>query len=222
MSATSSPVTAEHFEYLAARTHGDDTFLEELKREALAAGIPPIWISPEQASLMQVLLKLCRAREVVEVGTLAGYSAIVAARALPGDGRVRTIELSAVHADFAEAWIARSDVAGRVEVHRGRGMDVLPGFTSESADACFLDADKSSYPAYLDECLRILRPGGMVLVDNAFAFGQLLDENPTDPEVGAVRDFNDYVPTVAGLHAVIVPIGDGLWVGVKAAESGAG
>ncbi len=80
MSATSSPVTPEHFEYLASRTHGDDAFLEELKREALAAGIPPIWISPEQASLMQVLLKLCRAREVVEVGTLAGYSALWMAR----------------------------------------------------------------------------------------------------------------------------------------------
>jgi caffeoyl-CoA O-methyltransferase len=214
VSATSSPVTPEHFDYLAARTQGDDAFLEELKREALAAGIPPIWISPEQASLMQVLLKLCRAREVVEVGTLVGYSAIVAARALPGDGRVRTIELSDVHADFAEAWIARSDVAGRVDVHRGRGMDVLPNFTSESADACFLDADKSSYPAYLDECLRILRPGGMVLVDNAFAFGQLFDEHPSDSSVAAVRAFNDLAAAEERLDGVIVPIGDGLWVGV--------
>lgn len=215
MSATSSIVTAAHFEYLAARTPADDDFLVELKRAAREAGIPAIWISPEQASLMQVLLKLARAREVVEVGTLAGYSAIVMARALPEGGRVRTIELDPGHAAFAEEQVGRSDVAGRVEVHRGAGAEVLPSFEDDSADACFLDADKSSYPLYLEHSLRIVRRGGLVMVDNAFAFGQLLDEHPTDGEVGAVRAFNDHVPTVEGLHAVIVPIGDGLWVGVR-------
>lgn len=213
MSAESGVVTRGHFEYLAARTPGDDAFLVELKAAAAAAQIPPIWVSPEQASLMQILLKSSGAREVIEVGTLAGYSAIVMARALPADGRVRTIELSDKHADFAEEWIARSDVAGKIEVHRGRGVDVLPSF--ESADAAFLDADKSSYPSYLAESLRIVRSGGLILVDNAFAFGQLLDEHPTDREVGAVRAFNDHMAQTAGLQGVIVPIGDGLWVAAK-------
>lgn len=215
MSATSSLVTAAHFAYVAERTLPDDSFLVGLKQAAGDAGIPPIWISPEQASLMQVLLKLVVAREVIEVGTLAGYSAISMARALPEGGRVRTIELEETHADFAEEWASRSDVAGRVEVHRGAGSEVLPRFDAGSADACFLDADKASYPLYLEHALRIVRPGGLVMVDNAFAFGQLLDESPTDGEVGAVRAFNDHVPTVEGLHAVIVPIGDGLWVGVR-------
>lgn len=215
MSATSSVVTDEHFAYVAAHTRGDDDFLVQLKHAAHEAGIPAIQVSPEQASLMAILLRLVGAREVVEVGTLAGYSAIAMARALPREGRVRTIELSERHADFAEQWIARSDVAGRVEVHRGRGVDVLPHFADGSADAAFLDADKASYPAYLEESLRIVRPGGLVMVDNAFAFGQLLDEHPTDRDVAAVRAFNDHVPTVEGLDAVIVPIGDGLWVGVR-------
>jgi predicted O-methyltransferase YrrM len=215
VSSISRPFTVEHVAYLAERTRGDDSFLVDLKAAAAEAGIPSIWISPEQASLMQVLLKVAGAKEVIEVGTLAGYSAITMARALPADGRVRTVELEDRHADFTEDWVARSDVAGRVEVHRGRGVDVLPGFDAGSADACFLDADKCGYADYLTESLRILRPGGLVMVDNAFAFGQLLDERPSDPEVGAVRAFNDHVPTVPGLHAVIVPIGDGLWVGVK-------
>ena len=215
MSATSGAVSAEHFAYVAERTRGDDDFVRALKRAAVDRGIPAIWISPEQASLMQILLKAAGAREVVEVGTLAGYSAIVMARALPANGRVRTIELSGKHADFAEEWIARSDVAGRVEVHRGRGVEVLPRFADGSADAVFLDADKSSYSAYLEQALRIVRPGGLILVDNAFAFGQILDEHPTDGEVRAVRAFNDHMARVEGLHAVIVPIGDGLWVGVK-------
>src|SRR5439155_22518667 len=134
---------------------------------------PAIWISPEQASFMQILLRLARAREVIEIGTLAGYSAIAMARALPGDGRVRTIEINPAHADFAERWVARSDVAGRVIVHRGAGAQVLPGFAAGSADAAFIDADKPSYPAYLEQCLPIVRPGVLLMVDHAFAFGQL-------------------------------------------------
>jgi predicted O-methyltransferase YrrM len=215
MSAESEVVTRAHFEYLAARTVREDGLLADLKTAAREAGIPAIWICPEQGSLMQILLRLANAREVVEVGTLAGYSAIWMARALPKDGRVRTIELEDRHADFAERWIARSDVAGRVEVHRGRGMDVLPRFETDSADAAFLDADKASYPLYLREALRIVRRGGLVMVDNAFAFGQLFDERPTDREANAVKAFNEVMAAERALQSIIVPIGDGLWVGVK-------
>lgn len=215
MSANPTLVTAEHFEYVAARTRQEDAFLVELKDAARAAGIPAIWISPAQASFMQILLQLASAREVVEVGTLAGYSAICMARALPPSGRVRTIEIEPAHADFAERWVARSDVAGRVEVHRGAGQDVLPRFAADSADAAFLDADKSGYKIYLRECLRIVRRGGLIMVDNAFAFGQLLDAEPRDREVPAVREFNDIMAGTRALQSVIVPLGDGCWVGVK-------
>lgn len=104
---------------MAEHTVQEDDFLQQLKADAKAAGLPPIWISSSQASLMQILLQLCRAKEVVEVGTLAGYSAIRLARSLPNGGRVRTIEVSGKHADFAEKWIARSDVADRITLYRG-------------------------------------------------------------------------------------------------------
>ena len=215
MSDVSTQVTHDHFHYIAERTTPEDEFLRQLKEAATAAGIPAIWIAPEQASFMRILLKAARAREVIEVGTLAGYSAISMARALPKGGRVRTIELDPKHAEFAERWIARSDVAGRVQVLRGAGMDVLPKLAADSADAAFLDADKSSYPRYLAECLRIVRKGGLIMVDNALAFGQLLDPKATDREVPAVRAFNDHMAKVRELESVIVPLGDGLWVGVK-------
>jgi predicted O-methyltransferase YrrM len=201
--------------YLAAHTIQEDGFLRELKSEALKEGLPPIWIAPEQGSLMQILLKLAGAREVVEVGTLAGYSAIWMARALPEGGRVRTIEISGRHADFAERWIARSDVAGRIRLYRGAGKDILPKFKTGSADAAFLDADKTNYRHYLQEVLRIVRPGGLIMVDNAFAFGQLLKENPARTDVDAVRAFNEIMAKESALQSLIVPIGDGLWVGVK-------
>ena len=215
MSEVSTEIGSEHFRYIAERTTPEDEFLRDLKKAAVAAGIPAIWIAPEQASFMRILLRLAKARDVVEVGTLAGSSAIVMARALPPEGRVRTIEIEPKHAEFAERWVARSDVAGRVQVFRGAGMDVLPGFAAGSADAAFLDADKASYPKYLAECLRIVRKGGLIMVDNALAFGQLLDPRATDREVPAVRAFNDHMAKVRELESVIVPLGDGLWVGVK-------
>ncbi|NOT33624.1 MAG: O-methyltransferase [Candidatus Eisenbacteria bacterium] len=215
MSDESTLVTQQHFQYIAERTQREDAFLGSLKAAALEDGIPPIWIAPEQASFVQILLRAAKAREVVEIGTLAGYSAIVMARALPSDGRIRTIEYLPKHADFAEKWITQSDVAGRIEVHRGKGMDVLPKFLPNSADVAFLDADKSSYASYLQECMRIVRRGGLILVDNAFAFGELFSTAPKDREVEAVRTFNEVMAATPGLQSVIVPIGDGLWVGVK-------
>jgi len=215
MSETSTTVDAELFAYIAKHTQPEDQFLKDLKREAAAAGIPSIWIAPEQASFMQILLRASGAREVVEIGTLAGYSAIAMARALPENGRVRTIELNEKHAAFAEEWAKRSDVRGKIEVHRGGGMDVLPKFAADSADAAFLDADKSSYSLYLKECLRIVRRGGLIMVDNAFAFGELFAAVPRDKEVEAVRAFNEVMAAETALQGVIVPIGDGLWVAVK-------
>ena len=215
MSESSTLLTAKHFEYLAARTTPEDAFLKSLKQAAVQAGIPSVWIAPEQASFMQILLKLCGAANVIEVGTLAGYSAIAMARALPAHGCVRTIEISRKHADFAEAWIARSDVADRIELHRGDGKDVLATFDADSADAAFLDADKAGYGHYLEESLRIVRRGGLIMADNAFAFGELFDENPTDPETPAVRAFNERIAADQRLQKVIVPLGDGCWVGVK-------
>src|SRR5262249_33386710 len=198
-----------------ARTVQEDDLLRELKREARVAGIPAIEIPFEQASFIQILLKLCKAREVIEVGTLAGYSAIAMARALPPEGRVRTVEISKPYADFAQRWMARSDVASRIQVYCGEGQDVLPTFATDSADAAFLDADKANYPLYLQESLRIVRRGGLIMADNAFAFGHLLDEQATDSKVLAVRAFNDLMARVTALHSIIVPFTDGCWVGVK-------
>jgi predicted O-methyltransferase YrrM len=212
MASTSSTVTAEHFRYLAARTTPEDDFLKELRGAAAKAGLPAIHVAPEQGSFMRILLSLMGAKEVVEIGTLAGYSAIWMARS---GARVTTIEFNEKHADFAERWIGKSDVASRISLLRGAGKDVLPVLADDSKDAAFLDADKAGYPGYLKECLRIVRPGGLIMVDNAFAFGELFAKRATDAEVDAVRAFNEIMAKTSGLSGVIVPIGDGLWVAVR-------
>lgn len=215
MSDSATLVTEEHVRYVESHTRCEDDFLRLLKKEATATGIPAIWISPSQAAFMQILLRAARAQRVVEVGTLAGYSAIAMARALPENGKVVTIELNPAHATFAERWIARSDVAGKIELMRGAGVDCLPKLESGSADACFLDADKANYPNYLRECLRILKRGGLLMADNAFAFGELFAAAPDRDDVLAMRKFNDLLAQEPALQSIIVPLGDGLWVGVR-------
>ncbi len=215
MSDSGSLVDPRLSAYLAAHAPGDDAFLLELKRAAREAGLPPIWIAPEQAAFVAILLGAIGAREVLEVGTLAGYAAIRMARALAPGGRVRTLELSARHAAFARDWIARSDVAQRIQVLEGDARVLLRGMTAGTIDACFVDADKTSYPVYLDESARLLRPGGLLLVDNAFAFGQLFDERPSDREAPAVLAFNERMAGASAFESAIVPLGDGMWVARK-------
>jgi len=213
MSQEHTVVEDRHFKYIGERTTPEDPLLRDLKTAARQEGLPEIWIAPEQVALLQILLRASGARRVLEVGTLGGLSAIGMARALPADGRVTTIEIESKHADFAERWIARSDVAGKIEVRRGAGMEVLPTL-SGPFDAAFLDADKESYPLYLKECLRLVRPGGLILADNALGFGRLFDE-PADGSVQAVRRFNDVMAATREVQGVIVPLGDGLWVSVR-------
>lgn len=215
MSDSTSLVDPRLSAYLASHARGDDALLLDLKSAARAEGIPPIWIAPEQAAFVAILLSSITAREVLEVGTLAGYAAIRMARALAPGGRVRTLELSASHAAFARCWIARSDVAQRIEVLEGDARVLLRGIESGTIDACFVDADKTSYPVYLAESARLLRPGGLLLVDNAFAFGQLFDEHPSDREAPAVLAFNELLARTPAFESAIVPLGDGMWVARK-------
>jgi len=212
VSGTSTVVTRAHYDYIAERTQIEDPFLMDLKAAALEAEIPAIWIAHEQARFLEILLRSAGARRVVEVGTLAGYSAICMARALGDDGGLVTIEASSKHASFAEEWIAKSDVADRIEVRHGRGSELLPKVPDASVDAVFLDADKQSYILYLEEARRVLRDGGLLLVDNAFAFGHLLEDNCEDASVLALREFNDALAADPDFDGVMVPLGDGVWV----------
>ncbi len=215
MSEQSTPVDERIFEYIETHTTREDAFLAQLKVEARKTGLPAIWISPGQAAFLQILLRAVRARTVVEVGTLAGYSAIAMARALPDDGRLTTIELEESHAAFAERWIARSDVAARITLLRGAAIDVLKTLPDDSADVVFLDADKQSYPLYLREALRILHRGGVLLADNALAHGELFEPKSTNASAIAMKAFNEVIVKEPALQSVIVPLGDGIWVGVR-------
>lgn len=213
MSKSSTPVDDELFAFIARTAMPEDALLRDLRAAAATAGLPEIHIAPEQAAFLQLVLRAAKARTVIEVGTLGGYSAIAMARGLPAEGRVVTCEIEPTHAAFARQWIERSDQRGKIEVRVGDAADTLRALPPESADGVFLDADKPGYVTYLRHAMRILRQGGLLLADNVLAGGEVA--HGASATAVAMRAFLDAVRATPGLQAVIVPLGDGCLFGVK-------
>ncbi len=178
--------------YLEGLFGDDDPDLEAALERSHAAGLPRIQIAPGVGRLLAVLVAACRARRVLEVGTLGGYSAICLARALPADGRLVTLELDPAHAAVARANLADAGLAERVEVRVGRAlalMEALEGDPAGPFDLVFIDADKASYPEYLEASLRLTRPGAVLVADNVVRGGRVA--LPTrDEDVEGIRRFN--------------------------------
>jgi predicted O-methyltransferase YrrM len=201
-------------EYIASLFARDDDVLAALREAADREGLPPISISAVTGRLLQILLSAIGATRVLEVGTLGGYSAIWMARGLPEAGRLVTIEVDERHAEFARRYFARAGLEARIDLRIGRALDVLPAFDGERFDAIFLDADKEPLPTYFDWALRLLRPGGLLIADNALWGGRVLDPETADEGTKGVREFNQRMASDDRVRGTIVPVGDGLAVGV--------
>lgn len=196
--------------YVAELFAPEDEALKTLRGEIAESDLPEIYISAEEGRLLQVLLRTIGARRVIELGTLGGYSAIWMARALPESGRLITIEKEASRAEVARRHLARAGVADRVEVRVGAARDVLRELDRGGPfDAVFIDADKESYPEYLEWCFENVRTGGLVIADNAFKGGQVLEESE-DPAVRGIQEFNRRVATDPRLTSIVVPTRDGV------------
>jgi predicted O-methyltransferase YrrM len=192
----------------------EDDVLATIRARHAADGLPEIFISPEEAQIITVLLTAAGARRVLEVGTLGGYSGVWIARALGPGGRLVTIERDAACAEVARESFRAAGVADRVELVVGEASQVLaklePGF-----DAVFLDADKEPLVGYFQEAMRLLEVGGLLLVDNAFIHGRVADPADREPDVEGVRALNRLAATDERLVSAVVPVRDGLTVGVK-------
>jgi caffeoyl-CoA O-methyltransferase len=194
----------------------EDANLTSIRARQEGLRLPPIHISADEGKLLHVLLRAVRAKTVLEVGSLAGYSGVWLARALPPDGRLTTIEKDPRHAALARQAFAEAGLAARVRVLDGAALDVLPTL-APGFDAIFLDADKASLPRYFEWSLALLREGGLLLCDNAFFHGSVVDPADQSPDTAGVRAFNLLAATDARLVSTVVPIRDGLVVAVKVA-----
>jgi caffeoyl-CoA O-methyltransferase len=200
----------------------EDETLRSIREETPKQGLPPISVGPDEGRLLHFLASACGARRIVEVGTLAGYSACWLARALPADGALHTVEYDPRHAAVARANLARAGLAGKVTVHEGAGAAVLPVLEKFGPfDLCFIDADKAGYPAYARWAARNLRPGGLVVCDNAYLFGSLHrgDLAATDeraPQAAAMRECLRLLTDESIFSScAMIPTGEGMAVAVR-------
>jgi caffeoyl-CoA O-methyltransferase len=199
-------------QYLSERYWSEDDLLREVRADIAERG-PQIQVSAEAGRLLALLVRAAGATRVLEVGTLFGYSGIWMARELPPGGRLDTIEIEKLHADAAEHWFERAGLADRVTVHRGAGLDVLATLPGPY-DVAFIDADKSGYPEYVRLSLERLRPGGMVIADNAIRRGGIVEAGVSE-DMDGIRAMHDLLASDPGLVSTALPVGDGLAVAVK-------
>lgn len=193
--------------YFTERLGLEDDALAAAQRDCQAAGLPPISVSAPQGKLLQLLALSIGARNILEIGTLGGYSAIWMARALPEGGRLVSLELEARHAEVAARNLERAGVAAKVSVRVGPAIETLPKLEREGAgpfDLVFIDADKPSNPQYVEWAVRLARPGALIVLDNVVRAGKVIVEDSSDATVQGVRRAMDVLAGDARLSATAI------------------
>jgi predicted O-methyltransferase YrrM len=184
-----------------------DKVLEGALRNAASAGMPPINVSPAQGQFLRLLAESVRAQRILEVGTLAGYSAIWLARALPSHGRLVTIEIDPKHAAVAAGNIDRAGLTDRVDIRLGSALEILPQLAAdghEPFDFVFIDADKQNIPAYFEWALKLSHTGTMIIVDNVVRDGEVINAHSQDPSVQGVRALNNLIANNPHVEATTI------------------
>ncbi|MGE8203436.1 O-methyltransferase [Heyndrickxia sp. NPDC080065] len=181
-------------DYFMEKVLPSDEILEQVLTANREAGIPEIDVSPTQGKLLYLLAKMKGAKNVLEIGTLGGYSSIWLARALPENGRVYTLEVEQEYANIAERNIQVAGFQNKVEVIVGKALDTLPLLKDRGVapfDFIFIDADKPNNPQYLHLALELAEPGTVIVADNVVRNGEVIDEKSTDERVQGIRQFMD-------------------------------
>jgi len=192
--------------YICDLAAQEDNALKATVESIEKNGIPQISISASQGKFLQVLAKLCNAKKILELGTLAGYSTIWMARALPKDGKLISLEYEQLHADVATENIKRAGLESIVEIRVGKAIDLLPVLSKEHMvfDMIFIDADKPPYAEYFEWALKLSRPGTLIIADNVIREGKVLEEHPDDERVRGVHRFNKLLAATKEVTASII------------------
>ena len=178
--------------YLVENLIPSDPTLDAALESNKAAGLPTIDVAPNQGKLLHLLARIQGAKRILEIGTLGGYSTIWLARGLPSDGKLITLEVEAKHAEVARANIERAGLSSVVQLRLGPALESLSQLHKEGAkpfDLIFIDADKENITAYLEQSLRLSRPGTVIVIDNVIRDGAVINPEDPDPRVQGVRRF---------------------------------
>ncbi len=203
--------------YIVEKIATPDFALDAALAANAAAGLPAIDVSAPQGKLLYLLARMARARKILEIGALGGYSTIWLARALPSDGFVVTLEAAARHAEIARENVRRAGLSGQVRVRVGPALESLPRIAEEGIgpfDLVFIDADKPNNPDYLAWALRLTRVGATIVCDNVVREGALVDRMSADPSVQGTRRMFDMIAKEPRLSATaILTVGAKGWDG---------
>ena len=205
-------------EYLWEKGMEEHPALTELRLETAMLPQSMMQICPEQGALMANLIRLMSAKKTIEIGTFTGYSALAVALALPEDGQI-------IACDISEEWTAvgkkkweQAGVAHKINLRLAPAVDTLDALLADgqegSFDFAFIDADKTNYPAYYEKCLKLVRKGGVIAIDNVLWGGSVIDSERNDEDTKAIRKLNEFIANDKRVSLSMVPIGDGLTLAV--------
>ncbi len=219
MSRRSLSLTDAVYEYLLDHSLREHPVLAELREKTAALEEADMQIAPEQGQFMGLLVKLLGVRRALEVGVFAGYSALSVALALPEDGVLVACDISREWTDVARPHWEAAGVASRIDLRLGPANDTLNGLIDAGEggtyDFAFIDADKLGYDAYYERCLTLLRPGGLVVIDNVLRDGRVADESVDDEETVAMRRLNRKILSDDRVDMSMLPVADGLTLAQK-------
>ena len=220
MSRNTLSITESVYDYLLSVSLREADVLRELRDETASHLNANMQISPEQGQFMQMLVRLIGAKKVVEVGVFTGYSSLAVALALPETGRIVACDVSEEYTSIARRYWEKAEIADKVDLRLAPAVETLDHLLkhdqgAETFDMAFIDADKESYLLYYERILKLLRPGGLMLVDNVLWSGLPADPEHHDSNTDAIREFNAFLFQDERIDLSLLPLADGLTLARK-------
>ena len=219
MSSSNYLLEDKIYDYLIAASLREPPILKRLREETAKLPMSIMQVAPDQGQFMSFLVKLTGVRKAIELGVYTGYSSLAVALVLPPDGRLIACDINDDYTSVAKRYWDEAGVAEKIDLRLGPALETLNELIEAgeagSYDFAFIDADKVEYAEYFEQCLHLLRVGGLILVDNVFGFGKVFDKSNTDEAVQAVCAFNKKLLNDDRVDISMMPIGDGLTLARK-------
>ncbi len=219
MSSHHLQVTEALVQYIRSVTPAEPEIFTRLREETLRDPLARMQISPEQGALFGLLTRLAGFRRTLEIGVFTGYSSLWVASSMPEDGRIVACDISEEWTSVARRYWGQAGVAHKIDLRLAPALHTLDALIAQgqaaSYDFAFIDADKENYAAYYDRVLTLLRPGGLIAVDNVLWYARVIDPASQDVDTVALRAFNQKLAGDDRVWLVMLPIGDGLTLAVK-------
>ena len=219
MSSSVLPYSIELRNYLWEKGLDENPVLKRLREETENPPFALMQICPEQGALMANLVRLISAKKAIEVGTFTGYSALAVALALPEDGYLLACDISEEFTSIGKPYWEEAGVSENIDLQISPAIETLEskieGGESNTYDFAFIDADKINYLNYYELCLDLIRPGGVIAIDNVLWGGSVIDSARTDEDTKAIREINDFLVSDKRVYISMIPVGDGVTLAVK-------